>query len=425
MNITDRGVEAIDDFISSQDIGGTPNPVVVEPIPNPIVEPIVEDTVKIADLNPGDFGGDRFDSSGNLIKDNKIFKSREAIEAEHKAKNVKPTDVKPTDVKVEDTEEYVLDKDGNLANKKGEIVKQKGEFEVDKDGNVIFKEESFINSLIEVAKNQGYEFVDETGKPLEFEDSQEGYFEVAKYIGEQEAIAYVTQVHQQYPEIKNLQDHLLAGGSPLDFYKSRVELRDYTNVDLKDNVGNQELALLDKYTKIHNMDENEARKFIDLIKSAGNLEVDSKAALVELQNWQKSQIDKYTAENQAKIVAAKEAQIQTLTAIEQTVLKGELDNITIPANKRREFFEYLTKEIEPGVTKSAKDYDSLPLDKKLVFEYLLFSGLNVDELVKIRVAKAQADLIKDRNKNTRAIKITNNHNFQANGALPQKLEDMV
>lgn len=419
MNITDRGVEAIDDFISSQNIGGTPNPVEVPKVVEPIVEPIVEDTVKIADLNPGDFGGDRFDASGNLIKDNKIFKSREAIEAEHKAKDVKPA------VVVEEPEEYLVDKDGHLTNKKGEVIKQKGEFEVDKDGNVTFKEESFINSLIDVAKTQGYEFVDETGKPLEFEDSQDGYFQVAKYIGEQEAIAYVTQVHQQYPEIKNLQDHLLAGGNPLDFYKSRVELKDYTNVELKENVGNQELALLDKYTKIHNMDENESRKFIELIKSAGNLETESKAALLELQNWQKSQVDRQSAENQARIVAAKDAQVKAMAEIEQVVTKGELDNITIPTAKRREFLEYLTKEIEPGVTKSTKDYDSLSLDKKLVFEYLLFSGLNVDELVKIRVAKAQADLIKDRNKNTRSIKVTTNHNFQTTGALPQGLEDMV
>lgn len=365
-----------------------------------------------ADLNPTDFGGDRFDASGNLIKENKIFKSKEAIAEEYKLKNPKVDDVeKPNGDDVPKDDEYSLDKDGNLVKSDGTIYKNKGEFEIDKEGNVTLKEASFINELIEVAKTQGYDFLDEEGNPVEFEDSQDGYFKVAEYIGEHKAIGFITDMLGSNPELKNFYDHIQAGKNPMEFYRNRVEQKDYTTTNLKDNELGQELVLIDKYTKINKMDETNAKEFIALIKSTGKLEEKSKEALVELQNWQKELTEKEQLDNQAKIQADLKAQVKAVNEIKEVVNKGEVGNIVIPTTKRKEFIDYLTKEVAPGATQSGVDFNQLPLNQKLMLEYMLFTKLDLNELVKIQVAKEKADLIKDRAKLSKPIKITNAANF--------------
>lgn len=389
--------------------------------PQNLIPPDGGEAIDLSTIDPKDYGGDRFDANGNLIKDNKIYKSKEALLEEHKIKNPGKT----AEIKVEEPaeEEYSLDKDGNLVTKKGEIYKKKGEFEVKEDGTVELKEAKFVESLIEIAKTKGYDFKDETGNPIEFEDTEEGYFGVAEYLGEMKAISFINEMLESSPELKRHYLHIQAGGDSTDFYKARVEQPDYSKLVVDDTVATQERILRDKYKNINNMTDANSQEIIDLLKASGSLDIKAKEALAELQNWQKAKVEESENAVQAQLVAQKEAKLKTLTEINEVVNKGMLGDINIPDNKKNDFYKYLTTEIEPGTTKAVKDYNSLPMEKKLMLEYLLFSGLNVDELVKIKVAREKADVIRQRVHSSRPIKLTSNAALRTSGD-PGSIEDI-
>lgn len=387
-----------------------------------------EEQGKADNLDPVALGGDRFDKGGNLIKDNKIIKTKEEIEAsvtkteESKKETFDVEDTKKEDPKNEVEEKYEIDKDGNLI-KDGAIFKKKGEFKINDAGEVSLETKGFVDSLIDLAKTQGYNFVDEEGNQLEFEDSDSGYFALTQSIAEQEAVKNINTFLETYDPVKELYIHLQAGGKAEDFYSKKASLIDYSNIAQPTEDTQRESLVMDLFRKVYNMPEDKAKEMTTLIKDSNNLEAKSIEALAELSNWQKKATEDERAANQALIKAQQEEQSKTLKAINTTIINGKLGEIEIPAKERNDFYTYLTQEIKPGVTKSTESYEKLSLDQQLMIDYLVYKGMSLEDLVKVKLQTAKADLIKNRAGQLKPIIVSTK--FSANqGQMPTDADDV-
>lgn len=407
--INENGKITLDDLLNPAPV--TPELITPEPVVEPIVPPVVESVTPT--LNPQDFGGDRFDAMGNLVKDGAVIKRKTDIDAEIAAKG--GVDDAPVEASV--------NAEGDLVDSKGTVLKKKGEFALSETGEVVTNDNSFVRSLMNQAIERGYSFTGEDGNPVEFEDSTEGYYELTQAIAQQEASNSIESWLDSNSEIKNMYLHMQAGGNPLDYYSSKVNVTDYTQLENPTEVLDQELLVIDMYHKMYNMPEKEAKEMATLIKDANNLEVKSREALAALKTWQKETEIKTIEANKATIAAQQELQVKELKTIHTTIQNGNLGDFKIPDTKKAAFYEYLTKEVEAGTTQSLKDYNALPIDKRLMMEYLLFTGLDVNKLIELKVKSAQADLIKDRSKG-KPIIVRSAQNFQKQGADVPKLEEL-
>ncbi len=402
--------------------------ILKDQIPDPKPNPIV-------DITAESLGGDRFDNSGNLIKDGKIIKTKDQVEVE-KSKNTK-SEEKPFNIngdsnekpKEDDNEEdeielkYTLDKDGNLL-LNGELYKKKGEFEMNDKGEVSIKESGFVNSLVELATAQGYEFVDESGKPIEFEDSEAGYFAIAKAMAQQDTVNDINQFLDTYPSVKELFSYLQAGKTEADYYASKVQQVDYSKQTLPENESDQEVLLIDMYRKVYNMPEAQAKDLVGLIKDSNNLEQRSKEAIVTLQNWQKETSAKEQQEIADRIKDQQQKELDTLKEINQTVSSGKLGDIQIPENAKKDFYEFLTQQTPNGMTRAAEAYSKLSLDQQLKIEYLIYKNMDIEDLVKIKLRQEKVDLIKNRANKAKPIIISDSNRFQRDSTVTPDLENV-
>ena len=407
--INENGKITMDDLLNPAPV--MPEPSNPEPSVVSAVDPAIEPEPPV--LNPQDFGGDRFDAMGNLVKDGAVIKRKSDIDAEIAAK-----------VGVDNTPvEASVSAEGDLVDSTGKVLKKKGEFTLSETGEVVTNDDSFVKSLMNQAIERGYSFTGEDGNPIEFEDSTEGYYELTQAIAQQEASSSIESWLDSNSEIKNLHLHMQAGGNPLDYYSSKVNVTDYTQLDNPTETLDQEILVIDMYRKLYNMPEKEAKEMATLIKDANNLEVKSREALASLKTWQKETEIRNIEANKAAIAEEREIQIRELKTIHSTIQNGNLGNFKIPDTKKAAFYDYLTREVEAGTTQSLKDYNALSVDKKLMMEYLLFTGLDVDRLIELRVKSAQADLIKDRSKG-KPIIVRSTQNFQKQGTDVPKLEEL-
>lgn len=382
-----------------------PEPPVTEGKDDPSSSP---DEVDIKDLNPTDFGGDRFDIMGNLIKDGKVVMSKkDLIEKAKENKSVKTEES-------EEVEEYIQDKQGNLVDKSGKVIYEKGTFTIKEDGTVelVNDTNSFIKPLVNKFTELGYSFKDENDQEIAFDDSEEGYLELTQHIAEQNANTVINNWLESNPEVKRIYDHLQTGRSMEDYLEYRKNYNDYTKMEEPVTKEGQEKIVMDYYTKLFNLPEKDIKDMVTLLADSGKLEEKSKEALNALKV---AQVEEEKASQQARIEAekaAKKQQQDTINQLNSIISTGKIGSFEIPEKLKTGFFEYLTKPVENGMTKASLEYEKLPLEDKLVLEYLLFNGLNFDKLTAIKKEEVKGDLIRERAKAAKKIIISKSPNFK-------------
>lgn len=373
-------------------------------IDEPVIDPVKPTAQSL--------GGDRFDFDGNLVKDNKIIKTA----AEIKAGGEKSKDDfagKKEEAKDEEVEMKV-DAEGNLIDKDNKVIKKAGEFEIDDKGNVTFNETPFVQTIAEAYKAKGYSLLDEEGNPLAFEDSDEGYQTLTSAIALEEANTYIKEYIESNPEVVGLANYLRAGvGTPLDYYKSKVSTVDYTALDKVTEEADQEAVVLDQLMKMNNMKEEDAKDIVKMYKAAGSLGDKSKAALVSLQDWQRTNQTNEQQEVARLLKKEEDDHKDYIESIRNTVMTGKLGNFEIPVAERQKFVEFLVKPVDGNMSEATKQYNALPLDQQLMLDYMYFTKFDVDALVKIKLNQAKADMFSERAKRGQKIIIT--ENFQRNG----------
>jgi|VirMetMinimDraft_7_1064189.scaffolds.fasta_scaffold01155_2 uncharacterized protein (DUF433 family) len=318
------------------------------------------------------------------------------------------TDTKPVETVVTDTkadpaeeeivEEYSQNTAGDLLDKDGKVVAKKGEYEVDAEGTISFTgKEDNLSPVLNIAKEKGYDLVDEDGNPMEFENTPDGVFALATTIGERMIDEYETKLLTTFPIVEEIVNHLKAGKSPEDFFKSKVETTDYTKMTFsKDDVGTQRNLIRNYYTNVGNLTAEDAEEAIKLFEDSGKLEEKSKSALERLKQHQITTENARKAANQEAIRVKEANTAQYWDGVKQTINTGNLGDITIPEKDKNDFLKFIAVPNKDGVVGVSKKYNELPTDKKLMIDYLLYKDLSLEDLVSLKVNQKQVNDLRKR-----------------------------
>jgi hypothetical protein len=390
---------------------GTPDRITVQSAAFPPAEKVVEDAKKPTTGEGGALdsqvfnadnasllGGEKFDQEGNLLDTSgEVILKKEEITDKLEEVNAGSGQEAIT---------YHKDENGNLVDNTGKVIAKEGEYEVGEDGEVKLskEEESSLDILIKKAEDKGFSFEDQDGNPIEFDESDEGFFNMANHIGQQTAAKTLNNLFSNHPDLGSLYNHLAAGGKASDFYNFKGSTPNYDNVDIKDDNPTGQLELIKEYyTKALSVPEGEADYILEGIKAGGDTAEKYKTALEGLKNWSKKQEADKTKRDQDAIAAQQKAAQKQNEAIKGIIKDGKIDSFVIPEKERNTFASWLLDPTDDnGNTNAVKAYEALPEDKKLVLDYLLYKDFDLDKLIERRAKQLNVEGIKKR-KNQRIV----------------------
>lgn len=346
-------------------------------------------------------GGKSLDENGNLVDaSGKIIKT--ALEVEAAIKKKKDNSDTATE---EEEEQLSVDEDGNLVNAEGEIVHEKGTFTVDeKTGEVSFNEDPFVETLAKNFREEGYKLLDETGKPLTFEDSEEGTRKLVEAIATEAYNATWNKLYDQYPVVEKMMAHLQAGRDPQDFFRLYSEKVDYSKINVpEENTEGRKAVIAEYLSVVANNDKDTIDILLKTFEDSGEIDAKYNDYLAKLKDYQKKTDEIESARIAQEAADLAKSQQQYWSQVKEAITKGKLDNIVIPETDRNLFYDYVARRTEKGTTKAAEDYQALPLEKQLQLDYLLFKGFDLDKLVKARVNQEKVDAFKARSQKAKPV----------------------
>ncbi len=321
-----------------------------------------EEKTKLANIEIAkQHGGVGLDDKGNVIDvTGKVVKTSDEI----KQANDEPQAVELDGV------QYKLDKDGNALDKDGKVFKTKQELDA--------IELQDIPLIDEVQEKSGYKILDETGKPKVYEDSVEGIISFANDIAAEKAKEFQKKFFTDFPEVKDYAQFLARGGKVEDYFKQQSE--SWTNIkfDDKDEAMLINIVVSDLMKKGFSKEQADftAKTYKDTDK---------------LKEFGKAAYDRNIKEEKENKVKAENAYNQTLLEeqentnkywnnVNQVVNKGQINNITIPENERKDFFNYIGIAVDDNGN-SKETLEKLTLEQELFLKYLKFKKFDASKLI--------------------------------------------
>lgn len=282
-----------------------------------------------------------------------------------------------------------LDAQGNEINSQGEIIRTAYELAV---------ENTVVNKL---AKETGYELLDEQGNPKIYSDDDEGFKALTKDISEERFKEYQQEFFSQNPVLTEVAKHLLSGNS-LDTFQQAT---DYSNIDVTKISNEEKENYIRRSLEVKGIDKEQIDSMIQLVKDSNSLTDQAAKALPALQAYEAERVANRDAEYQKTIEDEQKRIDDYWNEANSIITKGKVSNIVIPENDREAFYDYISTAIDDkGNSKEAIDIQKETLEDKLAYSYLRYKGFDLQKLVKSEVKKDKALSLKERIKRSKQIK---------------------
>lgn len=303
--------------------------------------------------------------------------------------------------KFEDVKDMLLeDDDGNLVNTKGEIIVKKEDVaaHLEKQGKEKDKGKPGDEAIVtKVQKAIGIEVKDENGKPVVYEDTEEG---LVNYTADAITVGVEAQINsflEQNPRLVAFARHLAAGKNEADFFS--LPNSDWSKAKIVDGDAGKEgrLEIIKANVVRKGFSEKEAKEYVDMIVGSGKEAEKAKEALVELQAWQTKQTEE---QDKADAKARKEEEEKTLNywnAVKDIVVtKGNLEDINIPVGIRQDFFDYLSKPVEGTKSQATLDIEKESAARRLQTQLFRYLKYDVSKLVQSEAYRKRAEDLKSK-----------------------------
>ena len=280
-----------------------------------------------------------------------------------------------------------LDKDGNLVDKEGKVVKTKEELATEAAAN----NNDDLSLVEELIVKSGVELKDEHGQPKVYEESVEGVFSFANDLAEVKAQKEIDEFFEQMPEVKDFADFMMKGGKKEDYFK----VEKVSNVDITDEKGQEDAVL--KNFKLKGFDDKKAKTFLKMIIDSNTLEAEAKDAEKELKAYDDN-VEKRTKLEREEAFRREQQEVKEhWKGIENIDSKGQLVNYTIPDAERSNFFDYISRRVDNnGNTQISLAKAKMPVERHLELDYLIFKGFDFSKLVKSEINKEKVKSLKER-----------------------------
>lgn len=371
------------------------------------------------DSNNGDANKDKQTSSstGGQTKDTK--NPNDATANEH--------DLEEGTIIEDGDNKYIVDKDGNLIDDKGNIFKSKNEvaaylkeFEVEDASN---EDKIDVKSIQELV---GVSVTSEDGKSVTFDNTPQG---VASYVQsvldlkrDEFAKAGVNKLFEDYPVVSDFLNYYVANGNSFEGFG---ELRDRSGIEVDENNVSQQEAIVREAFKEFNRRGN-VDKYIQYLKDSNEL---FNVAKEELEALQKADNDvrEANAKEALRVKAEEEKQlVEFWNGVKECIDKRQIAGYRIPetviierngkqiSTTPEDFFNYVYQVDDKGLSRYENDLMKLSpaerRDEELLKAWLKYTGKGYDSLIEMAVSDKEAKKLKltaSQRKSTRgAIKIT-------------------
>jgi hypothetical protein len=339
-----------------------------------------EQKLNIADITFDDFIGDglnTLDEKEETTKDeleNEEESEEESDDSESESEPESKSSRKRTDEDDEDDEE--------LQSKKYAREDQEDDDESDEEDS----EES--GSVAEsIAKALGYD-IENT-----YADTEEGLVEFTKDIAQNIAEDQLNELFQQFPLVQKHLDFVLAGGDSEKFFQAYNPNLDYSQYEIDQNDARTQKAFVSEYFKTKGHDEEFIKDMLEDYEDSGKLYDKAIVAQKQLATIQSKEREQIVEQQKRERQEQEKQQQEFWENVASTIDQGkEFAGIRIPEKEKAKFFDYISAPVDKsGRTRRDMDYANSELDVKLAIDYLMYKGMNLQDII---TTKAKTESVK-------------------------------
>jgi hypothetical protein len=238
-----------------------------------------------------------------------------------------------------------------------------------------------------IAKALGYDIEND------YADTEEGLVEFTKDIAQNIAEDQLNELFQQFPLVQKHLDFVLAGGDSEKFFQAYNPSMDYSQYEIDQNDSRTQKAFVSEYFKSKGHDEEFIKDMLEDYEDSGKLydkAIVAQRQLASIQSREREQIVEQQKHERAQQEKAQEEFWENVAA---TIDQGkEFAGIRIPEKEKAKFFDYISAPVDKsGRTRRDMDYSNSELDVKLAIDYLMYKGMNLQDII---TTKAKTESVK-------------------------------
>jgi hypothetical protein len=337
--------------------------------------------------------------NGDLVgADGNVIYTKDQLAEQLKNKQNTNNNPDPNVDNAEGGENYSVDANGNLL-KDGVLFKEKGKFTINEDNTIeLDQSDAIINEIVEKVKLEGYNLVDDNGQPLSFEDTPDGFVSLANAIAAETYKNELQTFFNNFPVVADIVKHISNGGDVTNFLSSYSNLKDYSKLEIKpeDTIGKKEV-IKDYLTKVAKNPSDMVDYIMKAIEASGDVDARFETSLNGLKEWQLKEEQNKQLELQRQKDENDRKVREHWEGVNTIIKKGTLGEFTLPEKDKDAFYKFIAHRADnDGNTAATIKYRSLSQEQKLMFDYLIYKDFNLEDVVKLKVAHAQAQTLKDK-----------------------------
>ena len=310
---------------------------------------------------------------------------------------------------------HQINENGEAVDETGQIVLTKEEVEELKNPTPLL--------IDEIKSKLGFDYKNEKGEVLNFDDSVDGILSLVKESATIIAKQNESKLFEKFPQAKKFVEHLINGGTESNFLN--FQKPSFLNVKINEDTSEQEkLNVVVENFLSKGFQKDKAVKMAEMLKQTSDLDKEAEEALKELQEQEitftKKQEEILKAEKQRQ---DKEIQEQW-NEIGNIIKKGTVLNFNIPEADKSGFLAYISKPIdEKGNTQEMAEVNKENLETSLALSFLRYKKFNLSNLINNAATTQKINNLRDRIGKTHKVNHSDNNATHRNSSKPQNVKD--
>jgi len=277
-----------------------------------------------------------------------------------------------------------FDDAGNIIDDENNILVSKEELQKEFDKT---EETSIVN---EVSKTLGYEIKNENGELKTYSNNSKGISEYVSDVLNIKVKEEIDNFLSSNPTLEAISKHLLSGKTLEEF----KEPKDYKSLKNSEISTEEKLQIIRESLKSQNFSDERIKRNLKLIEGSNMVDEEYSDAIDSLIENEESIKQQREQDYNVKIVEQEKETEKILNDVKDKITKGNINNVQLSEKDKKEFFEYVAKPVNNGMTKAFLDKQSMTLEDELFFAFLKFKNLNLSDLVKAQSKNDYAQKIK-------------------------------
>lgn len=232
----------------------------------------------------------------------------------------------------------------------------------------------------------------------EYDDTVEGITNFVRDMSEDVAEDKLQGLFDEFPEVQQHLDYLLAGGSSEEYMRTFNPGADYNNIQMSEGDVTLQRAMLGEYMQHMGHDNEFIMDMLDDYEKSGKLYDKASLAQEHLAHAQQEERER-VYQQQMEVAAEQEAEQEEFwDGVADIIDEGnEFAGIRIADADKQDFFDYISHGVdEHGNTQRDLDYANAPVEIKLAIDYLMYSGFELEDIIETKARTKSVENLRDR-----------------------------